>query len=214
MNTLHSAPRNGRVASATSAAMKFLPLFALGASLILLAGCNVLPEARPENARYFVLEAKVPAATPPAGAVKLGLRPVEVPAYLKHKSVVTRTGENEVRYAADAFWAEPLDAGIARVLREQLAARAYVLAYPFPAQLSRDYDLTVRVLNAEGSPEGVRFVAVIELLRVGDKPEIVVRQEFTAPMTAAGHDYAAVARGLSEAVAALAKEVAASVPSR
>jgi len=184
----------------------------VAAAVALLAGCNVLPEARPENARYFVLEAAPSADAPPAGAVKLGLRPVEVPAYLKHKSIATRSGENEVSYAADVFWAEPLDAGIARVLREQLAARANVLAYPFPAQLPRDYDLTVRVLNAEGAPNGVRFVAVIELLRVGDKPELVVRREFTAPATAWGNDYGQLARGLSRAVAALADEVVTSVP--
>lgn len=178
----------------------------------LLAGCNVLPEARPESARYFVLEANPASVAPPAGAVKLGLRPVEVPAYLKHKAMATRSGENEISYATDALWAEPLEAGVARVLREQLAARANVLAYPFPTQLPRDYDLTVRVLNAEGAANGVRFVAVIELLRVGDKPEVVVRREFTAPATAWGHDYAQLARGLSKAIAALADEVVASVP--
>lgn len=189
-----------------------LRLAAVSATVALLAGCNILPEARPESARYFVLEAAPAAASAPVGAVKLGLRPVEVPAYLKHKAMVTRSGENEVGYAADAFWAEPLDAGIARVLREQLAARANVLAYPFPAQLPRDYDLTVRVLNAEGAARGVRFVAVIELLRVGDKPEVVVRREFTAPAEAWNGDYAQLARGLSHAVAALADEVVASVP--
>ncbi|MBI5423106.1 MAG: membrane integrity-associated transporter subunit PqiC [Opitutae bacterium] len=182
------------------------------AAAALLAGCNILPEARPESARYYVLEAHPAADAPPAGAVKLGLRPVEVPAYLKHKAIVTRSGENEVSYAADAFWAEPLDAGIARVLREQLAARANILAYPFPAQLPRDYDLTVRVLNAEGAAKGVRFVAVIELLRVGDKPEVVVRREFTAPAAAWHGDYGQLARGLSEAVAALADDIVASVP--
>lgn len=197
-------------------AVRFLAGAALAA---LLAGCNVLPEARPENARYYVLEAKSAtatpsAATPSAGAVTLGLRPIEIATYLRGKAIATRVAENEVRYAHDAFWAEPLDAGIARVLRENLAARATVLPYPFPAQLPRDYDLTVRVLNAEGGPNGVRFVAVIELLRVGDKPELVARREFTAPAAAWGSDYDRLARGLSDAVAALADEVFASVPQK
>jgi uncharacterized lipoprotein YmbA len=189
--------------------------FLVGAVLAaLLAGCNVLPEARPENARHYVLEAKPATATPSAGAVTLGLRPVEVATYLCGKAIATRVAANEVRYAHDAFWAEPLDAGIARVLRENLAARATVLPYPFPAQLPRDYDLTVRVLNAEGGPGGVRFVAVIELLRVGDKPELVARREFTAPAAAWGNDYGRLAHGLSDAVAALADEVLASVPQK
>lgn len=180
----------------------------------LLAGCSFLPEARPEKARHYVLEAKPAAATPPAGAVKLGLRPIEVATYLRGKAIATRVADNEVRYAHDAFWAEPLDAGIARVLRESLATRATVLPYPFPAQLPRDYDLTVRVLKAEGGPDGVRFVAVIELLRAGDQPELVARREFTAPAAAWHSDYRQLARGLSDAVAALADEVLASVPQK
>lgn len=178
-----------------------------------LAGCNLLPEARPENARYYVLEAK-PVDGAPVGALKLGLRPVEIPAYLKHKAMAVRTGENEVRYAAESLWAEPLDAGIARVLREHLAARATVVSYPFPSQLPRDYDLTVRVLSAEGGAGGVRFSAVIELLRVGDHPEVVARREFTAPATPWGDDYGRLAQGLSRAVAALADEAIAAVPQK
>lgn len=193
------------------------PLFFLSAVALaaFLAGCNILPEASPENARHFVLEAS-PARgeAAPAGALTIGMRPVEVATYLRGKAMALRVGDNEVRYAHDAFWAEPLDAGIARVLRENLATRATVLPYPFPAQLPRDYDLTVRVLSAEGGASGVRFVAVIELLRVGDKPELVVRREFTAPATAWGSDYSQLARGLSQAVAALADEVIASAPKK
>ncbi|MBI2513937.1 MAG: membrane integrity-associated transporter subunit PqiC [Opitutae bacterium] len=184
------------------------------AAAALLAGCSLLPEARPESARHYVLESKPAASAPSAGAVKLGLRPIEVATYLRGKAIATRVADNEVRYAHDAFWAEPLDAGIARVLRENLAAHASVLPYPFPAQLPRDYDLTVRVLSAEGAANGVRFVAVIELLRVGEKPELVVRREFTAPAAAWRNDYGQLARGLSDAVAALADEVLASVPQK
>jgi uncharacterized lipoprotein YmbA len=180
----------------------------------LLTGCNILPEARPENARHFVLEAKPADVAAPVDALKIGLRPVEVATYLRGKAMAVRVAENEVRYAHDAFWAEPLDAGIARVLRESLAAHATVLPYPFPTQLPRDYDLTVRVLSAEGGASGVRFVAVIELLRVGDKPELVVRREFTAPAAAWGNDYGRLARGLSDAVAALAADVVASAPKK
>jgi len=178
----------------------------------LLAACNFLPEAPPENAHYFVLEAQPAGDRPAADSLRIGLRPVEVATYLRGKAMAVRVGDHEVRYAHDAFWAEPLDAGVARVLRESLAARATVLAYPFPAQLPRDYDLTVRILGAEGAPGGVRFVAVIELLRVGDKPALVARREFTAPPAAWHNDYAQLARGLSQAVAALADEVLASVP--
>jgi uncharacterized lipoprotein YmbA len=195
-------------------AFRSASLVAALAGAALLTGCNLLPEAAPERARQFVLEGRLAAAEAPAGAVRLGLRPVEVPAYLRAKAMVQRSGENEVRFVPDAYWAEPLDGAVARLLRERLAARAKVLAYPFPAQLPRDYDLTVRVLHAEGAADGVRFTAVIELLRVGDQPEIVVRKQFTASPAAWNNDPAQLARGLSAAVEALADEVVALVPAK
>ncbi len=195
-------------------ALRSVSLAAALAGAALLTGCNLLPEAAPERARQFVPEGRMAAAEAPAGAVRLGLRPVEVPAYLRAKAMVARSGENEVRFVTDAYWAEPLDGAIARLLRERLAAGAKVLAYPFPAQLPRDYDLTVRVLHAEGAADGVRFTAVIELLRIGDQPQLVVRRQFTAPAVAWNNDPAQLARGLSNAVEALADEVLAIVPAK
>lgn len=179
----------------------------------LLAGCNLLPEAQPDNTRHYVLESGVVVpATGPTGTVRLGLRPVDVPVYLRQKSIVIRTGDNELAYTPDARWAEPIEAGITRLLREHLAARVRVLAYPFPAQLPRDYDLTVRILNAEGAKDGVQFVAVFELLRVGDRPEIVVRREFRTRGRPWNGDHGQLARVLSDAVAELADEIVAAVP--
>jgi uncharacterized lipoprotein YmbA len=189
------------------AARTFLPFLALGA----LAGCNLLPEPSADNARYYVLESAVPASAPAAGAVRLGLRRVEVPAYLKAKAMVVRSGENELRYAEHARWAEPLDAGITRVLRDQLAAKASVATYPFPALVERDYDVTVQIVAAEGHDEGVRFTAMFELARAGDAA-VVARRTFTAPVAPWSGDHAKLAAQLSIAVHGLAQEILAAVP--
>jgi len=181
----------------------------------LFAGCNVLPEAQPDTTRHYVLEARVDRTGElPIDASRIGLRPVEVPAYLRQKTIVVRSGENELSYARDARWAEPLEAGITRVLREHLAAEAQVVSYPFPVQMARDYDLTVRVLNAEGRRGGVQFVAVFELVRVGDEPEVVVRKEFRAAGSDWNGDYGRLAAELSAAVAGLAQEILSAVPAR
>jgi len=56
--------------------------------LLLLAGCNIIPPPRPDPTRYYVLTGPaltapgVPAAT---GALKLGLRNVELAPYLKRE---------------------------------------------------------------------------------------------------------------------------------
>lgn len=179
-----------------------------------LAGCNLLPEAQADRARFYVLDTQAATESAPAGAPRLGLRPVEVPAYLKNKAIATRVGESEVRYAPDAFWADPLEVSLARIVRERLSSRAAVVPYPFPAQLGRDYDVTVRVLRAEGTTSGVSFSAVIEITRVGDTLELVARREFAAPSSAWNGDYGQLARALSVAAGALADEIAATLPKR
>ncbi len=185
------------------------------APLLLLAGCSLLPAPQPDTTRYFVLEAaSAPAPAPGADAVRLGLRPVEVPAYLRNKAFAVRRNGNEIGYAADARWAEPLEAGITRVLRESLAARARVTAHPFPAQAERDYDVTVRVLAADGAPNGIRFAAVFEIARAGGEGGWLVRREFTTSGSDWAGDHDRLAAELSAAVAALAEEIITAVPAR
>jgi len=186
----------------------FLPFVcALG-----LAGCNLLPAPQADNTRYYVLES-APAPAAESGAVRLGLRRVEVPAYLKSKAIVSRAGNNELRYADTARWAEPLEAGIARILREQLGSRAAVSTYPFPAQVERDFDVVVSVLAAEGRDDGVHFTASFEIARANDST-VVVRRTFSAPVTAWRGDHGQLAAQLSVAAAALANEIAAAVPAK
>lgn len=192
---------------------RLLAALLVAAGALALSGCNLLPEAQADNARYYVLESSAPAGAPDARVVRLGLRRVEVPAYLKAKAMVMRSGNNELRYAENARWAEPLEAGLTRVLRDQLAAHAAVTTYPFPAQLERDYDITVQVAAAEGHDDGVRFVATFELMRVSDNA-VVARRTFTAAPAAWNGDHARLAAQLSVAVAGLASEILGAVPSK
>lgn len=205
---------NARMSHSTRRLLPFARCAALALlSAGILAGCNFLPDPLPDNTRHYLLDAgTAPAAGDATASVRIGLRPVELPAYLRERTIVVRTGENELSLAPDARWAEPLEAGITRVLREQLAGGARVMGYPFSAQLARDFDVTVRIVNAEGTRDGVRFVAVFELLRVGDQPEVVVRREFRHAGKAWNGDHGRLAGELSGAVAELAREILAAVP--
>lgn len=192
---------------------KFLFAALAIAGALAFAGCNILPEAQADNARYYVLESSATAGAADARVVRLGLRRVEVPAYLKAKAMVVRTGNNELRYADNARWAEPLEAGITRVLRDHLAAQAAVSTYPFPAQTERDFDVTVQIAAAEGHDDGVRFMATFELVRVSDAA-VVARRTFTAPPARWNGDHAQLAAQLSVAVAGLATEILGAVPAK
>ena len=206
---------------------RFSLSFLAGLGLLVLTGCNVIPPPTPDPTRYFVLTA--PAVPAPAtdtvrSSCRIGLRAIELAPYLRKGVLVVRQGDNEVVFDDFARWGEPLDAGIARVLRERLLAEPHitrVLTAPFPLEENRDYDVSVVVRQCEGvrsrEGAGVRLVAEIEIARVSNDtvPEVVVRGMFTLPETAwNGKNYAALARALSEAVAALGTEIVAVLPAK
>ncbi|HEV8073852.1 MAG TPA: ABC-type transport auxiliary lipoprotein family protein, partial [Opitutaceae bacterium] len=113
-------------------------------------GCS-LPEARLDTAHNYVLRVTAEAVPPKSSGLHVGLFPVQLPEYLKQRAMVVREGASEVRYNDEERWAESLDAGLTRVLRERLSATAQVLAYPFTTEQARDYDVRVRVQSCEGT---------------------------------------------------------------
>jgi len=200
----------------------------LGAALglVALAGCN-LPTATPDPTRLFLLSA--PGGAPAAAAAPaetraatLGLCRIELPAYLRTPAVVVRPGGTEVVRARDARWAEPLEQGIARVLRETLLAQPgvrSVVAYPAPQAALPQYEIAVRVLACEGvaGPSGrqARFAAAWEIraTAAGAGAAPVAAGTFErAPADWNEGDYAALTGRLGEAVAALGRELAAALP--
>ena len=195
--------------------------------LFLLPGCNVVPPAQGDFTRFYLLSSPPqPAAAAPAApaaphGLRLGLRSVAVAEYLRSRSMVVRQGANELSLDEYDRWAEPLDTGIARILRTSLVAAPNVdrvLAQPFPLDGDRDFDIAVTVLQCEGvRPESgrvtSRFSALVEIASVGPRHKVVAHLNFVAPDSSwNGHDYAQLAGDLSEAVSGLAREIVAALP--
>ena len=199
----------------------------LVAASLVVAGCNLIPPPTPDATRYYLLTGPATGAAgaqPVTGALRLGLRNVELAPYLKKGSLVVRTGENEVRFPTEARWGEPLELEILNQLRGQLLAVptvGRVFVQPFPFDEPRDYDVSVRVIRCEGveaaggGKAAVRFEAMLEITTSGAVGEVVVRKRFVAPESAwDGKDYGRLAAELSNAVAALGAEVAAALPAK
>ena len=195
--------------------------------MLFAAGCNLIPAPTPDSTRYYVLAGPAlgAAGVPPVtGALRLGLRNVEVASYLKKGSLVVRTGENEVRFPDEARWGDPLEREILSSLRGQLLAApavGRVFVQPFPFDEPRDYDVSVRVIRCEGvDPAGggkaaVSFAAMLEITTSGAAGEVVARKRFVAPEAAwDGKDFGRLAAELSNAVAALSQEVVAALPAK
>ncbi len=191
-----------------------------GAAALTLGGCLSvpIPQAAPDPARFYVLTAPAGAvaAAPAAGAPTVQLLPVDVASYLRSRPLVVRRGENEVQFREFARWGEPLDLGVARVLREELQARGVAAVMGGGAGSfaggAPQVALTVRVLACEGGADGaVLFRAAWELGPTvpGEKPAgEPQRGEFRAEnLRWDAKNEASLAAQLSVAVAGLAQQI-------
>ncbi len=190
------------------------------AGLLALAACNVVPPAQDDPTRYFVLADAGVSASHSEGTLRVGLKSVQLEGYLKRKDIVIRTGANEVEFRDFRLWAEPLDSGVSRVLRQALRASppvGQVYAEPFPVDGARDYDVSVEILHCEGAASGsgqvARLSAVYEISTVGPQAHVVARRRFDAPDQAwDGRDYGSLAGLLSADIASLGADIARNLP--
>jgi uncharacterized lipoprotein YmbA len=203
---------------------RFTLLLLLGAlAAFMLDGCALLrPHADPT--RFYVLTVPSAPSTPAADGEfkrwRVGLRPVEVPSYLRTKFMVVRTGTNEIHFADFDRWAEPLDQGISRVMKETLGSARNVesVALNSHGEDSLDYDVTIQILACHGmrvatGQSSIRFATTWEVRAVGTNLPTIKHGGFTA--VAAdwdGENYSQLATQLSAAVAAVGKALAADLP--
>jgi uncharacterized lipoprotein YmbA len=199
-------------------------LLVLGAvAAFALNGCALLrPHADPT--RFYVLTVPGTPLKPAVGGEfkrwRVGLRLVEVPSYLRTKFMVVRTGSNEIHFADFDRWAEPLEQGISRVLKETLGSAQNVqsVALNSHGDASLDYEVTIQILACHGMrvPTGkssIRFAATWEVQAVGTNSIEIKRGSFTADAADwDGNNYSQLATQLSAAVAVAGKTLAADLP--
>lgn len=189
-----------------------------------LAGCSILPAPPADPTRYFVLTG--PSLNDDGvrnfgGALNVGLKSVDIAPYLRKPTIAVRRGTHEVIYDDYIRWAEPLEAGVARIVQARLLAApgiGRVHHAPLSFDQQRDYDVALSIIRCEGvtgNRSVARFAAAVEVTTSGDDPQVVLRKVFQAPDAEwDGQDYAALARALSQGVAALCEEIVAALPEK
>jgi len=176
------------------------------------AGCNVIPPSTPDATRYYVLTtaAAKPAMVSPADPHwRVALRPVDVPSFLRGKAMQVRLAGNEIHFAEEARWAESLEAGLSRVLRESLEGRGAGIHVVSSPGEEHDFEIAVRLLRCEGDREAkvARFTAVVEIYLPGAGSERRARDTFTMEVPGWDGSYGQLALKLSEAVDGLADRI-------
>lgn len=196
----------------------------LFAGLLTLTGCSVVPEPQPDRTRYYVLSAPQVAETAvfAEDGLTLGLKKITLPPYLAKGSLVIRQGAHELAYNDYARWAEPLEDGVARLVRNYLLAsprvnRVFTEGFPFDQE--RDFDVAIMIHRCEGVRQSdrmvARFVATVEITTPKADSKVVTRRMF-GPVEVAwdGRDYGALVQALSDAVTAMGDEIVNMLPAR
>jgi uncharacterized lipoprotein YmbA len=198
-----------------NARLNSLTLVLLGGLVITgLAGCSLLPEAQTDPTKYYVLSTERAGAAPQTEAPVVHLRDVELASYLRGRPLVVRRGENEIEFREFSRWGEPLELGVARVLRDELVARGAASAVRGAGGRrdfsGHDYTLSVRVIACEGAANGsVVFRAVWDVASTGEKASVKARGDYRpTDLRWDGKSESSLAAKLSEAVSGLAAEIA------
>jgi uncharacterized lipoprotein YmbA len=130
----------------------------LGITLTLCLGaCFSSP-----SSRFYMLNAIQ--QSPPSGmaaaeqnSLSICVGPVLLAEYLDRKQICTREDGHEVKYAEYHRWAEPLDAGLSRVLVENLSlllGTSRIDVFPWKSPAPADYQVRIMLLRFNGEPGG------------------------------------------------------------
>jgi hypothetical protein len=197
---------------------------------LLVAALGCVSLKRTPEARFFALRALAdPPAAPapgergteggvapgarPAGGL-VGVLPVGLPGPLDRPQLVSFVGPGELRIDEFLRWAEPLDAGVARVLAENLSTllpEARVVRWPWPARAPLRCRVRVDIARFGSQPEGaVDLEARVALLPGGHERPLLTRR-FAGRRAAAPGDPARDVEAMSGLLLELSREVAAAV---
>ena len=170
-------------------------------SAVLLLSCA---STAPTPTRYL-LPAEVPAGTAMLDpAVKIGLGRIDVPSYLSEPGIVVETGDGQVRAARQHLWAEPLDEGLRRFLRMEIAnAIGHDVGSDASERSSWDVTVDVAIDRLHGNLSGeALLMARWRVSRQAGKQSARYRFSATEPLARPGY------AGLVDAEVLLARRLA------
>ena len=214
-------PPTARGHSRTLALARRALAFLLGVITACVVTSCALLQPRADPTKFYVLTSPnvlSPSATADGPArYRIGLRAIEMPAYLRTKRMAVRSGANEIHFAEFDRWAEPLDGGISRVLKEALRVddNVELVAMDSQGDDPLDYSVTIRVQACEGVRGGSGTGSIIfgmtwEIQPVGISKPGIRRGSFTAASAVwDGKNYGQLARQLSLAITAAGQALAA-----
>jgi len=182
-------------------------------SLLVLNGCISVPNS--PNPRFYMLEA-VPENQESkkintVSNITIGIGPIKIPEYLDRPQMVTQSDEKTLKFAQFDRWGEYLDIGVARLIRENLAAALpsgkYIL-YPWVSSVPVKYQVTVEIIQLDSQLDRDLFLSAQWTIidTITSKPLFMKRSEFRKSIMP--QNYAGLAKTLSLVCTSVSDEIA------
>ncbi len=154
--------------------MKATRISVTGMALLLLmvAGCGSSPRSN-----HYLLTTDV--STPPDGETpSLGIGPVVVPEFLNRNSMVYSRQGNQLEISSTERWAEPLEAGIKRVVGINLASSLDtqdIRYFPWNAGKPPEFGISISVLSLDADDDEATLEAEWRVFRPATGESVVRR---------------------------------------
>ncbi|MFV0276129.1 MAG: membrane integrity-associated transporter subunit PqiC [Parahaliea sp.] len=173
---------------------------------LMLGACGSTP-----HSNYYRLSAVSDGGSGVTPAIGIG--PVEIPQYLNRNSMVFMRDDNQLHIASFERWAEPLQAGITRVLGLNLAGALdtqNIRPFPWRGSDIPDYGVQLWLLALDAKPGGTRLVAAWRVYKPASGGEVMRR---IGRYQGAGSDIdgAAISSAFSRMLAQLSDDIASAI---
>ena len=188
----------------------------LGTALLLaLVGAGACVSSAPP--RSYLLSADTPSASPGTAAGPIvAVGPVVIPQYLDRSSIVVLASHDEIGFSDAHEWAEPLRAGVARVVAQNLSAMIptdAVTVFPWRTPWTVQYRVTLDILRFEGPLDGPVVLDARWRLFDGGGRELVLRSvKRSEAVSEPGH--AGMVAAQSRLLAGVSRDIAAEIRAR
>ena len=143
--------------------------------------------------------------------VIIGIGPIEIPEYQNRPQMVTRNEEGMLSFAQFERWGESLDAGLARLILENLTLmfpQAEFQIYPCNFAIPLDYQVIVNVVQLESQLDKDVFLTAQWTIIDSKTKKMLLTKRSQIRQVINPHTYSGLTLALSRACALLSNEIA------
>ncbi len=164
--------------------------------MVLLAACG----SSPRN-NYYLLTSDVTEA-PSGNSPSIGIGPIAVPEYLNRTSLVYSKQGNRLQISSTERWAEPLEAGIIRIMSANLASQLDtqdIRSFPWGPAQSPDYGVAVSLWQLDANEQRALLAAEWRIVHPASGDSVARRiVTLQQPMPGGEFNVDQIARAYSE----------------